>query len=178
MTPNTTPTAYFGAAQLLRYADWRVVADMASDGDDGPRPTRRSLRDPDSEPGAVVAEHMLAACGELETALTAGARYDPTDLAALSGAGASYRDRLLASLTVWCLAQRRDPTAADPDGVPGARAALAVLEQLRTGERVLPFEGAQKAGGGPTTSPIYDAATEPGGSQTVARAGRLFDTRE
>jgi hypothetical protein len=177
MTPDTTATSYFTAASLLKFVDWRVVADLAADAD-GPRPTRRALADADSDAGAVVAEHMLAACGEFESAVRAGNRYGVADLAALAGAGGRYRDRLLASLTHWSMAQRREPAAADPEQVPGAAAALAVLGQLRQGERVLSFAEAAAAGGGPTPTPTYDAAAEPGGGRAVTRAGRLFSTRE
>lgn len=174
LTPNTTSTPYITASDLFRFVDWRVIADLVSDDDTAPRPTRAALADAGTDEGAVVVEHLLAASGELETACLAGGRYDPEDIQAMSGAGLRYLKRLVASLTFWSLAQKREPASADPDKVAGAGATLAVLEQLRKGERILPFAETQAAGGGPTTTPNYDCATEPGGSRTVAQASRLF----
>jgi hypothetical protein len=181
MTPATAAAPYLTPQQLLQHVDWRVVADLAADVDaDGPRPSKRSLTDPAAKPGAVVAAHTLAASGELETALVAGQRYAVADVQALlaTTAGGMYLVRLLASLTHWSLAQRRDPASADAEDVPGAKAALGVLEALRKGERILPFQEAAQAGGGPTPMRNYRLPQEAGGSRTVEQAGRLFDVRQ
>lgn len=179
MTPATASAPYLTAAGLLRLADWRMIAELCYDGD-GARPTKRALRDPATAAGAILAEFLLAASGDLESSALAGGRYAVEDVQALtaSTAGGMWVRRLVTSLTLWHLMQRREPAAGAPDTTPGAAAALAILEQLRTGERVFAFEQARAAGGGPAAVALYDPAAEPGGSRTVARASRLFDTRE
>lgn len=184
MTPLSGENTYCTAAQLVMWVDWRVVADYAADplDPDDERPTRAEVLDEGTDVGAVVLAHLVAASGELETACVAGKRYTPDDLRAVLDAdppinGATYIQRLVANLAVWSLMQRRHPETADPEKSPGAKGALAVLEMLRKGERILPFEEAAEAGGGPTTAPLSNPLTEPAGGVTTTRAGRLFDTR-
>jgi hypothetical protein len=180
MTPTTSTSPFCTALQMLLWCDWQVVADLCHDGL-GDRPSRAALLDQTKGPGQVLYEHLLAASGELQTATLAGNRYTATDLAALvtaGGSGGKYLARLVAGLARWSLQQRRHPESADPEKVPGAKQAQAVLEMLKNGERILPFEEAAAAGGGPTSTPLYDEATEPGGGRTVSRASRVFDTRE
>lgn len=173
-TPSTSATAYATAADLFAYHDWQQVADMVRDGD-GPRPSRAALADATSESGAAVAKFLLLASGELESACRVGNRYLPADIAALTGAGAEYRDKLVSDLAFWRLAQRRQPGTGDPRVVPGAVQALEALTDLRDGHRIFGLLESAEAGLPSAVEP--DPAADGRTFSTVNRARRLFGTR-
>ena len=168
MTPASTSTPYLDSVTLLRLVDWRIVADLAYSGD-GPRPTRMSLVDPTRDSGQFVTLHTMAASGQLEASLIAGGKYQVSDLTKLNLtlAGGVWLRRICGALTHWSMAWSREPGAADPDQVPGAKAALELLEKLRNGEQILPFIEAAGAGGGPQ-------ATTLGRSEVVESNNRYF----
>jgi hypothetical protein len=169
MLPESTAVPYLDARTLLRVVDWRIVADLAYS-QDGPRPTRMSLIDQTRDTGQFVFEHLMAACGQLESCLVAGGRYCVADLQRLNNtlAGGIYLRRICGALTVWSMAWSREPGSADPDHVPGAKAALAVLEQLRKGETILPFVETARAGAG-------QQAVDMGDGREVAENRRYFE---
>ena len=171
-TPISTATPYCPAADFLSYHDWQQAADLLRDGD-APRPTRAALLDAASGPGAMLAQVLLAASGELESACLVGKRYTPTDLGALTGSGLQYLKKLTADLAFWRLAQRRQPGSSNPDQVPGAKQALEELKRLRDGEAVFGLVEAAEAGLPSVVQP------DPGrGPDVVRRASRLFGPRD
>jgi hypothetical protein len=175
MNPISTSQTYMQPRDVLNFVDWRQLADLSYDGD-GPRPTRMSLLDVTRDSGYNLQQNMLAACGEAESALVAGARYLPTDLLKLAQmtpplAGALWLKRFLSALTLWSMAWHREPLNAEPKQVPGAFAALDVLNRLRQGETILPFIEAAGAGAGPQTVRMPQAAI-------VEENYRVFPTDE
>lgn len=144
-TPTGTSTPYATAANLFVWHDAAQVADMLRDGE-GPRPTRLAMLDTASEPGALLHAILLGACGELESACLVGKRYSTADLTALTYSGLNRLRKIVSDLAFWTLCQRRQPGAADPEKVPGAKQALAELDRLRDGERIFGFTESAAAG--------------------------------
>ncbi len=171
-TPLSTATPYCSALKLFTYHDAQQCADMLRDGD-GPRPSRLCILDPTSDPGAVLLEILLGASGELESACLIGDRYSPTDLGALTGSGLQRLTKLVADLAFWTLAQRRQPSSADPEKVPGAKQALAELDRLRNGERIFGLQESADAGLPDVSEP---EPTRNIGSPVVSQSSRFFGT--
>ncbi len=171
-TPLSTATPYCSALKLFTYHDAQQCADMLRDGD-GPRPSRLCILDPTSDPGAVLLEILLGASGELESACLIGDRYSPTDLGALTGSGLQRLTKLVADLAFWTLAQRRQPSSADPEKVPGAKQALAELDRLRNGERIFGLQESANAGLPDVSEP---EPTRNLGSPVVSQSSRFFGT--
>lgn len=169
---RTSATAFVDAAGLLERADGRLVADWACP-DAGPRPTRRAVLDPLTPAGAAVAQCLMDATGELLAAVQAGGRYTPDDVAALTGAAAAHRDRVVSGLALWMLAWRKNP--ADADKVPLAKAAIEAKDRLAAGEDVFGLGPAIDAGGGPTVAPLTAPPNTTG--KTVRAAARFFGNR-
>lgn len=165
-TPDTASSPYCTAADLLVYHDWQQVAMLVRDGDDAlPDKTATAA-------SAIVAAVLLAASGELESACLIGQRYTPADLAALTGASAARRSKLVADLAFWRLAQRKQPMSANPDAVPGAKEALAELDRLRNGERIFSFTESAEAGLPTVSDPAVTSLANP----IVAESARYFGT--
>lgn len=176
MTPLTASSSYCSASRLFAFHDWRTAADAVVDSDTTPRPTKASLVDSGSQYGAIIAATLLSASGEVEAACLVGKRYQPTDLQSLTGSGLAFLEKLVADLAFWHLCQRRQPIAANPDNVPGARSAVDMLERLRIGERIFAFDEAAAAGLPSVVEPAA-ANTWQGERQTVRQAQRFFGTR-
>jgi len=169
-TPTGVSTPYATAANLFVWHDSAQVADMLRDGE-GPRPTRLAMLDTDSDPGSLLHTILLGASGELESACLVGKRYSPADLAALTYSGLNRLRKIVSDLAFWSLCQRRQPGAADPDKVPGAKQALAELDRLRDGERIFGFTESAQAG--------LPSVSEPDPNQNLAGTviqdgGRFF----
>lgn len=163
-TPVGTATPYCTAERVVKLIDWQILADLLRDGS-APRPQRAAVL-----ASPLLASFLLRASGEVEAAVLAGNRYRPADLAALTDSGAAYLEGLVATLTHWRLAQRRQPGAADPDTVPGAREALDTLAAWRDGQMVFGLQETHDAG-----LPAAVPASDPKRQVSVfQRAYRLF----
>lgn len=170
----TNSTSYLSAVNFLDHADWRLVADWCGDGD-GPRPSRAALLDSTSEPGRVMALALLTASGELESYCLRAGLYSPTDLAALTGATKAFRDKVIAGIALWDLANRRNPGAADPKSVPGAILAGDAMEALRVGERIFGLASVRDSAGSEAVAAyVADSLSS---TRTVYRAARFFGSR-
>ncbi len=171
MTPLTSATSYCTPAELLARKDWRGIADAIND-TDGPRPGMAQVLT-----STTVAAALLDASGELESACITGDRYLPTDLQAMltnGGAGAGLLISLVASLAWWRLYARRMPVTANPEDVASARIAMEMLDKLRLGERVFPFQEAAAAGL-PGTEDPSNAWTNPVAANRIGiQAARFF----
>ena len=77
MTINSSASAYCTGAQFVIIFDWRPFAQLASD-TDVPLASSAALQS-----STILADWLQIAAGDIEMAATVGARYDPTDLAAL-----------------------------------------------------------------------------------------------
>ena len=139
MTPVTGAT-YCTPAAMLQFHDWQQCSDLLRDGDN-PRPDAAAVA-----VSPTLALMLSAASGELDSAAIAGSRYNPSDLAILTGTGAAFLQKIVADLAFWRLQQRRQPVSADPNRVPGAMQALEALDKLRKGERIFAFAEVQDAG--------------------------------
>lgn len=171
-TPLSTSTYYASPADTFVYHDWQQVADVLRDGDD-PRPTRAGLLDSTSDAGAMLVRFLKLASGEIESACLVGQRYTPSDLAALTGAGAELLKKLTADLCFYRLTERRQPASSDPKQIPGAASALTTLQMLESGERVFPFTETADAGIGPD---VVEPRPSEDGPMVVRRAAKLFGT--
>ncbi len=144
-TPNSNASSYLTVASFLTYVDWRTVAEYCSDDEPSvARPTRVQLTTAATVYNNNLQAALDAASGMLEAACTAGGRYDPTDLAALTGVSAAFRDELLAGLALAKLYRRRPDRAAPAD--PRVQEAMALLEALEEGRRVFSLTETQQAG--------------------------------
>lgn len=144
-TPLTSATPYCSAEAFFDYHDAEAVADLLRD-KDAPRPVIASLKVSTTTLGAKLYRFLLAAAGELESAVMVGKSYSPTDLAALTGSAKEHLIRLNANLCFWRLCQRRQPMSADPKKVPGAEQIEDTLQKLKDGERIFGFLESADAG--------------------------------
>lgn len=135
--PNSQPASYLTVDEFLKRKDWRTVADFVSDAD--VRVTQSSLTS-DANLQAVLDD----AAGMVEAACLAGNRYQPADLAALTGVAKAFRDRLIADLAMGLLIERR-PDKKTPLPQSFERA-LAELEDLRFGKWIFGLKETQDAG--------------------------------
>jgi hypothetical protein len=172
-TPSGTATPYCSVSQLFDFHDVEMVGDLLREGAD-PRPSRARIAD-SATPSAEYTRLnrlLLSASGKVETACLVSNRYLPEDLAALTNSGAARLQKLVADLTFWELMQRKQPTAARLENVPGALQAEEELERLRKGERVFGLVESGNAGlpsiSDPDPSQMYSAPTQ--------EASRFFGT--
>lgn len=168
MTPASSTTTYCTGAQCVKFFDVRFLGRLLSDSG-----TAIAAADvPDD--GNLNAE-LLAASGEIEAAVLCGGRYGPSDLAALQSSGAvggAFLAKMVASIAVWNLMERRDPMVEMPDRV--ARV-LENMERLRSGENIFGFQEVQDAGNA-STQAFYDTQ-EALENSPVWQARRMFGPR-
>lgn len=170
----TSETGYATAADLFRFKDWNQIADWCSD--TGIRPTKPALLDPTSPVGAVVAEMLLAASGEVESACLVGKRYTPAELASLTGSTKRLLTAIVCALALYSAASRRNPLTA-PKEVPGYQAAKEQLDLLRKGEAVFGLAPQMEAAVGPSVVPMV-ATDGSDARRTVTQARRFFGDRD
>jgi phage gp36-like protein len=173
-TVTTSATGYATVADLFNFKDWRQIADWCTDTEI--RPTRPALSDPTTPVGAVVAELLLSASGEVESACLVGKRYTPAELASLTGSTKRLLVAVVCAITLYRAAERRNPLTA-PKEVPGYQAAKEQLELLRKGEAVFGLSQQMEAGIGPSVTPLVstDGSDE---RRTVSQARRFFGDRD
>ena len=107
-TPNTSLVPYLTGAQLFNYCDVRTCADYLFD-------KRQRLGGTDPDPAVVaaspiLAELILAAGGELESAAFVSEAYEPVDLQTIlagNGNGAAKIRELMAGLVLRRMFRRR-----------------------------------------------------------------------
>src|SRR6516164_9420278 len=105
MTPNSSSTPYATAADLLVRQDVGLVGQLAADGYVA---TSAQILDPTSVPGQNVYTALLSASGEVEYSATRGQRYQPSDLASLTGASQSFFKQIICDIAMMYLYDRRD----------------------------------------------------------------------
>lgn len=166
LTPQSNPSAYATPADLLTYHDARSVGQLCNDTDQQLDAAAIAL-DP------VVNGCLDAASGQVEAACTAGGRYRPDDLAALTGVSKRHLVRLVCDLAYYALTARRFPETR-PDQLGFAEVAYLALERLRLGEHVFGFVETAEAGGGmePMTTSTTERLYDP--RRVVNRARRFF----
>jgi hypothetical protein len=145
LTPNSSSTSYLSAVTFLQLRDVLTTGDLTRD--DGVQNTASELvTDP------ILALVLQVASGQVEAACVAGQRYMPADLQALvaaGGNGAAYLWSIIADIAAFELAKRRWRFSGDV--AKSYERATKLLDSLRSGENVLPFLEAEKAGDADTT---------------------------
>lgn len=125
-TPLTSSTTYLSATQFLLRVDRRTVADLCSD-------TGTAVDADALAADANLAAALLDASGEVEAAAMKGARYTPSDLAALTGAAQARLFRLITRIALGLLYERRPDKGKPPESY---QLALDQLQELRDGVMV------------------------------------------
>lgn len=136
-TPNSQPSSYLAPSDFLVRYDARTVGDLCSD--TGTRVTPAALL---TNPNLQAA--LDDASGEVESAVLIGNRYQPGDLAGLTGVSQKYLWRIIGVLAMAHLVQRR-PDLKRPLP-PQYDKVLLELESLRQGERIFALQEVQNAG--------------------------------
>ena len=141
-------TLYLSASEFLRYYDSRVVAELLSD-------TGTKVVDPASDTG--LAEHLRAACGEVEACALRGKRYSADDLTAIAASsthGGSFLKKLVAACVMNNLRSRR--ARVGEDEIKAHQWVTNALAQLGRGETIFGVVEVQDAA---TTHSDRDHAT-------------------
>jgi hypothetical protein len=158
-TVLTSATTYCAADVFIETHDARKVGDLLLD---------NGTRDADPESSTIVARALLWASGMVETACLKGARYTPTDLAALTGAGQSVLETLVADLAFWFLCKRRHKVAVKAKEIAGVEEAFEMLQWLAEGERIFSFQETADAGLPATETETPDQKDDRFGVATIA----------
>lgn len=131
-TPVSSLTGYCTPAEFLIFRDFRTVVDLCSD--ENGRPLKSDFVDDSTVCGQIAIACLLAASGKLESAVLAGGRYTPDDLAALTGSQAQFIKGLVADLSIWEFYKRRpDITTPIP---PEYEEAKAVINAIADGTAI------------------------------------------
>jgi hypothetical protein len=180
--------AFASGTDLVNYRDWRHVADLLNDDD------TRVGSSAAVQSHALVLLALKTASAQIEVACYRGGRYTRDDLAALvdtvtavdpttgtlTTAYTVSREllrKLTCDLAFWFLVTRRKPDAS-PRVISGVAEAMNMLEMLKLGEEVFPFQEVVDA------SVMDIAPLDPTKSKTTVNttplttlASRLFGNR-
>lgn len=127
---------------LMRY-DSRRIADLVLDTDQ--RATDAELAG-NSTAGLVVQTALSDASGMINSSILAGGRYKLEDLLAMTTDSKGYLKRLCCDLAYGLLISRRGYGGADLDAMTSrSKESEAILELLRTGERIFEIEKNEQA---------------------------------
>jgi hypothetical protein len=198
-TPYSSVTAYATGADMVANRDWRALADFLTDPSDSTtNPTRPTTQAAVltifTTQDAIGYRALRWASAQIEAAVTAGQRYQPEDLLVMTqqqiiptaqggdGVLTGYmvgRDLLVGlacDLAFWWLVKRRK-SGIRPEEVSGVWDALDMLDRLKGGERIFPFQETQLAGL-PETSALDDYTDVTQAAVPVSvTASRLFGQR-
>lgn len=128
--------SYAQPADCLKRYDQRVIGNLASDTGVAVTPTNL-LTDPNLQAA------LDDAAGEIDMAILVAERYQPSDLAALTGTAQAILFRLNCDLAYIFLVRRR---GTDVSTLPQYNETQKTLQLLRDGERVFNIQSAQDAG--------------------------------
>lgn len=139
--------SYASPADLTARFDENTIKDLASD-------TGEPVADITNDQKVLAA--LADASGRIDSALTVSRMYTPVDLAALTGNSLALLKRIVCSLAMAYLIERR-PEKYGGEGVSAAKKdAEEFIDRLRKGERLFDVEAAKDAGlpeiDGPTTT--------------------------
>lgn len=167
MTPASSTTSYCTGAEAVKFFDVTFLGQLLVD--DG---TVVAPADVAADPN--LAAELNAASGEVEASILCGGRYRPADLMLLRTpptVGGTYLAKIVATIAIWNLMERRDPMVHMPDRV--ARC-LEAMERLRGGENIFDFDEVQAAGNAETVR--FDGTWDTRQRQVTFQARRLFGT--
>lgn len=143
ITPLSTTTPYCSAVNFLVLFDWRAVRQCLHDGKTSDAVTYANLIDATTEEGARLVEILKVASGEIEAAVMIGGKISPTDLAALTGASASFLRSIVADLAIGRCYMHRPQENPWKEQTTTARQLLNALAQ---GEMIFGTQEAVNAG--------------------------------
>lgn len=133
--PVTDGDPYVTASEFLDRYDARLVGQLLDD--DGGQLTRAEMAN-----HAGLRACLADASGQVESALFLAQRFTPADLRALTGNAASWLKRVVCDLALGYVRDRRGIDYP----LPMHERALAVLDEIRKGSRVIPTEESTAAG--------------------------------
>lgn len=168
MEPTSSTVGYCTGAQAVLFFDVRSWAQLILD--DG-----EAVPDADVPTNATLLAELLAASGEIEEATFPAGRYTADDLAALQSpmtSGGMMLAKMVATIAMWNMMERRDPSAEMSTRV--ARVYLS-LDKLRSGESIFGFQEVVDAGN-PATQRWY-SNQEFLNNSPVYQARRMFGNR-
>ena len=134
MTPNSSLVPYATASDLLTRQDVGLVGQLCVD--NGQNATAAQITDITTIAGQNVYTALLSASGEVEYAATRGQRYQPSDLAGLNGASASFFKQIVCDIAMMYLYDRRDGQGPPENVIEKYKRAQEFMTQLVNGERV------------------------------------------
>lgn len=180
-TVQTGGSSYLTVDEYLKRADVRTVASLASvTGERVGSATDTAAMATALQTNERLAAMLSGACGEFELACSVGGRYSPDDLQALAddgGNGAALFFDMLAEAVTLRLYEQRQLVNPDAPGAPPwmYERVETRLQQLRDGERVLPFVESKAAGRPKTTLETAEDVEARNG--VVVQMERFFGTR-
>lgn len=165
-TPLSNLTSYCTPAQAVPFIDQRLVGELINDLDVRIAPAALLTN-------ADWISLLQAASGEVESACMVAGRYNPSDLAGLTGNSAVFLQKLVARLAYGELFARRYPDREMPAQVEQA---WKLLEKLREGQMIFGLVETQAAGqlSAPQFVSVGDVQLL---SLTSYMAGRYFGLR-
>jgi hypothetical protein len=144
MTPNNSAASLLPILEFLKRKDVRTVGDFCSDTDARATQTQLTQTSPPSQPNLNLQACLDDAQAIVEAFCLKGNRYQPTDLAALTGVGLTLLYRILADLAEECMYERR-PDKKRPQSAQFDRAHM-FLDMLASGQMIFGFVEVQAAG--------------------------------
>ena len=138
-SPNSNSTSYLSVEDFLKFHDKRAVGQLAND--DG---TQLSPSELASDPNLEII--LMAASGQVESALFAAELYSAEDIASPNGNSKAFIQDIVARLAMYKLFQRRDAPEPPATVVAGYQEAVDQLQQLSSGNLILSFVQMEAAG--------------------------------
>lgn len=173
MTPNSTLTPYATSQDLLIRQDVGLVGQLAVD--NGQIATADEINDVNTVAGMNVYTALLSASGEVEYAATRGDRYQPADLAGLTGGSASFFKQIVCDIAMIYLYDRRDGQNPPENVEEKYKRAQKFMDQLVNGERV--FGDSQNQSAGSAKTAFFTPADLIGNHLVSALYSRSFGHR-
>lgn len=171
MTPKSSSTPYVTAEQFFEFYGWQLAADMLRNTPESPRPSYLALLDQSNPAGAKLYRFLSKGAGEIEAHCLIAGKYNPDDLAALTGMSQVLLQALNSARAMWGIYQRLKPGSARMEDCPGAKESHEMLMELRDGKTIFGFEEVQAAGLPSVNPPAPASLLTP---NAVSRAYRLF----
>lgn len=200
-TPLSSTVPYAAVADLKKHRHWKQIADWVTWDATTGRVSEEDLDDADTDAGATVLEHLLAASGLVESACLRGERYDVFNLidwenietedeetfetflgravtdtekaTGLQGSSRSLLKRIVCGLALGTLSRFKSRTTTQ---LPEEGAAYEMLDALADGKRIFSITEAGAAGK-PDYVEMAAAGTDEEEDRISVQASRMFGSR-
>lgn len=137
--------AYASASDLIARRDKRLIGELISDTDEPPT-------DADILASTVLTTLLEDASGQIESAMLSGKRYEPADLAGLTGNSLAFLKKIVCTIAMADLYERR-PGIHIEQAKAYTEMAQGYLEALRTGKNLFNIDEHATAANPDTTAP-------------------------